>query len=353
MSLPRPPGGDVRPVVHDGVRYEVTHWLEDPRSPEPMLTSRDEAILSRVNAVMRDRFIQLLHFDDDDMQDPTDLESMTEVLRANGSFTADEIAVARRIFQAPSKPLGRSGGFVVAFDHASDQTLWHLEVYPHHPQSQRLPSITSLMFEGEHLVVRDERGRVHRVDVHQRAVIESYATPMDLDVARIALRALPTDRLELLSDHIWALNSSMRCYNILSFSAHMASRNPGLMKHLQPLLEKLQQPELLDGDEDEIDVQAIFEDMKQAALERETSPPPPKPVSPRPADIDRNLQTVLDDLESIAHVHALVVEARRVGLAYQQRLNAGDDPDVLFDWMQSRELSWLVEELFLWKLSND
>lgn len=75
-----------------------------------------------------------------------------------------------------ARGLGQNGGYIAAYDVASGRELWLLKVYEVSYDGEREDDkqdifIEELRLQGKGtLVVTDERGRVHRVDLARRTV---------------------------------------------------------------------------------------------------------------------------------------------------------------------------------------
>lgn len=217
---------DVAPLVHDGVRYEAPHfeilrsrgskWLKvmsqaleqaarqdaasgrefNPQDPTWARTAlegcgapEDEKatfldlltfqatvapVLQKVTAEMMRKAFEGGGFPS---LQPSDLR---QALQEEGTLSAEQID--RLVTQAsgegdPRKTKPRqNGGTVVAYDESTGEELWDLQVYttdydPDEEQDVQDVFITGLSLEAGHLVVSDERGRSHRVDLTSRQVV--------------------------------------------------------------------------------------------------------------------------------------------------------------------------------------
>lgn len=212
-----------------------------------------------------------------------------EIEEALAAFEMEMATLRQGLAQADLPPR-QVGGLVVAYAADSGALLWQSRAYgteydPNLETCVQDVFITHLEVDGQHLVVRDERRRLHRLDLRTGELVGSEVdtrpTPADLVVQ--ALRELPQAQREHLWEQLWAMKGHLDQHN---FSAYGLAEAPA-----QEL---------------------------EAALDR--------------------------FLTSLGNVRGLEA-AWRAGVKHAAAIRQGEDPHVLYNWLQE-ELKPVFLELF-------
>ncbi len=217
-----------------------------------------------------------------------------EVEEALAAYEAEMRELEASLAEVRSAPREQPGGVVVAYDAASGEILWSSRAYTTEYDSDLEQCvqdvfITGFEVDGPHLVVRDERRRLHRLDRRTGRVVDSRPDlrPTAEDLARQALRELPASQRQQLWDELWGLKGLMDQHN---FSAYGLATSPA-----QELA---------------------------AALDR-----------------------FLASLGQVSDRHPLLEGAWRAGVKHAAALRQGADAHVLYGWLQE-ELQLVFLELF-------
>lgn len=214
---------DVPFILHEGVRYDAPHFYQADQLPVPELSSRDRMMqaLQRAGStdpstLMNDpercrSVLQEAGFSPNEVEQmETYLEServlrrvitqslqelifksmsqggppnpmaaispewLLEALEKDGTLSSEQRQEAVLRWQNSQQALkrgleslgGQNGGWLVASHPSNGSILWSLRVYE--PSGAEDVFITSLEIDGEHLLVRDEKRREHRVDLKLR-----------------------------------------------------------------------------------------------------------------------------------------------------------------------------------------
>ena len=221
---------DVAPIVHEGVRYDAPHCFQSDQLKAPDLNPRERMMQVLQQAAAREnpvdpsalltdpaRCRQVLeqkgfsaeevelmdrHLESErvlrrgitqSLQElilkslgqggpPNPMaaispEWLLEALEKEGTLSTEQRQQAVGRWQASQQALkqglqrisGQNGGWLVASDDQNGNCLWSLRVYQ--PQDGEDVFITSLEIDGEQLLVRDEKRRLHRVDLKLRQVV--------------------------------------------------------------------------------------------------------------------------------------------------------------------------------------
>lgn len=207
---------DVVPIVHEGVRYDAPHWYQSEEVKPPELSARERmlqvmheagnpedpsSLLARKGFSPEEIELMRRHLESERVlkrvitQSVQELllkslsqggppnpmaaispEWLLEALERDGTLSAEQRQEAVGRFQASQQALqkglqslgGQNGGWLVASDERG-APLWSLRIYE--PAEGEDVFITSLEMDGEHMLVRDEKRREHRVDLKLRRVV--------------------------------------------------------------------------------------------------------------------------------------------------------------------------------------
>jgi len=341
---------DVSPIYHQGVRYEAPHFIDFEEATEPVLTPRQRMLsvlhtaaqggdLQRDPTWCRDvlsqagfesfeieRMLQHLELERkvgqvlrDSMQELM-MKALTEgsgfdplaqlspewlyqALEKEGSLTAEQRRQAvenwqsqmQSLREAAQRPACQNGGYLVAYDQATEQRLWWLRVYETSydldlEQDVQDVFITALSIDDEgYLLVRDERRRIYRIDLSRRQIVSQAQdqNPTPEDIARRLVKGLPEAQRKQLGAALWELKGNMDSYNISAFA-----------RQSRP------QEALLDS-----------------------------------------LEKFLSLFASAKELHPLLQSAWDRGKGLAQEIRAGQDGHVLYEWLQE-ELALVWDELF-------
>ncbi len=407
-AAPKP----VPPVVHDGARYEAPHrLLQQARTVDEQIAlclwaDRERALFARLDnpaadqlaytrktledagfakvdvdaaigrMALLERFARAMEqhmpspqamresmLADGAVPDLLNPAFLDVVMTADGSFTPEDreackLEWKRQMTGPPVEP--QSGGHVVAYDQASKQELWRLQVY-RTAYDNALEGdvqdvfITSLTIEGDQLIVRDEKRWVHHIDLMRREVVDSFLdlTSTPLDLARQELRKVPAAQRQKLWARIRAVKRNLDALNIAATRKAMASRRDEQMKKLAQLqgpdaAEAKARLSLLVGgraDDSVADLHANLGRRLDESMRKLTSSRGGGTTEDHTVQLPRNLSLLLDELQALTPLHALVEVAYQAGLRHQQALAAGGDPHRVGDWYKG-ELSWIFIEVF-------
>lgn len=217
---------DVPFILHEGVRYDAPHWYQSEELKPPELSARDrmmqvlqQAGSADPSALLNDsaRCRQVLEERGFSVQDIEQMERyleservlrrvitqslqelifksmsqggppnpmaaispewLLEALEREGTLSTEQRQEAVARWQASQQALkqglqsagGQNGGWLLASQPEDGSILWSLKVYE--PAEGEDVFITSLEMDGEHLLIRDEKRREHRVDLKLRRVV--------------------------------------------------------------------------------------------------------------------------------------------------------------------------------------
>ncbi len=112
------------------------------------------------------------------------------------------------------EPEPPAGGVVLAFDAATNRPLWRTQVYttatdPSLERDVQDVFITSLAVAGDRLIVRDERRRIHQLDLATGRVLASELDT-SLDRARASAGTLAPNEQKRIQRHVWDLVRALR-----------------------------------------------------------------------------------------------------------------------------------------------
>lgn len=262
----RMPPEEVIPIVHQGVRYRAPHDATAERSPwdpavelrlleqaghDQATTLADPAWVDRtlgemglsaaereawctrirvagatnaaLQAVLARKLPEMLGGGLAGFELPKiEAEDMQKELVAAG-LSPSEVDLGVSMWRE-SQPGAQQGGVVIAEDVGSGKELWRLPIYsttidPSYEEDVQWVFITQLDIQGDQLLVRDERRRVHVVDLSTRTVVDSQTDhrPTPAEQAEQTLKSLPDETWNRLSKEMWQLKT---CLDQMGMARH-------------------------------------------------------------------------------------------------------------------------------------